>query len=109
MITLERDTVRPVILESMNDRDDRVEDTICIGRAEYEHLKEQLALAREEIKSLKADAEEADRRADSLKTYYEGIIRDYRKYGDEADKRLEKALARIKSLNECLKKVVEMI
>lgn len=63
-----------------------------------EHLKEQLALAKEEIKSLKADVEEETRRADALKAYYEEIIVDYRKHADEADKRLEDARIVIKEL-----------
>lgn len=98
MITLDRIYLNEASdLLAVNDSSSvTTSDTICIGRAEYEHLKEQLALSREDIERLKYELKAEKGKTDRLKDYYESVISGYRRSAEDARiviKELETAIA----------------
>ena len=77
--------------------------------ANIEHLKEQLALAKEEIESLKRELKSEQERSDRQKEYYEGIIKDYRKIADRAEEKADAERAKYETATRIVTSIAKLL
>lgn len=69
-----------------------------LDRSVQEHLIEQLALSKEEIKRLKYELDTEKAKTDRLKDYYEGVIRGYRKMIADMNEKLKTETQRVEDM-----------
>lgn len=71
---------------------------VVLDRNEQEHLIEQLALSKEEIKRLKHELDTEKAKTDRLKDYYESLIKGYRTMVSDMNEKLKAETQRVEDM-----------